>query len=300
MLVTIGLVVRNCEATVKDTIESIAHQDFPHELIEVVIIDDGCKDRTVPIAIDGLSRTKMSFKVFQTGGSGLGEARQIAVDNAKGKYVLWVDGDLTLARDHTRKQIEFMESHPDVGKARGKWMLPERTSLVSSIESMRLLDYESKHTDNKFRGSQLVGIGGSICRLEAIRQAGGFDPKIKGAGEDVDIAAKMLKSGWSLRFSEAKFYHKFEQTWKDLWQQYFWYGYGAHYVNHKHKGLLSVWARTPPAAFCSGLLQSFAAYRFTQCKASFLLPFQKAFKQTAWCLGFIKGHLRNYTDSSAN
>jgi len=45
-IATIGVCVRNCEATIKEVINSIINQDFPHELMEVIIVDDGSEDRT--------------------------------------------------------------------------------------------------------------------------------------------------------------------------------------------------------------------------------------------------------------
>lgn len=294
VLVTIGIVVKNCESTIKDTVESIVKQDFPPELTEVILVDDGCQDKTVPTAIDRFSKSKLGVRICRTISNGLGKARQMVVDNAKGKYIIWVDGDMTLSKDHVRRQVDFMKAHPNVAKTRGKWRWTRSNSLVASLESMKLLDYERRHTSPRLLGSMLVGIGGSICRLQALRQVGGFDTQIKGAGEDVDIAAKMLKAGWSLRFSDAEFYHGFKETWNELWNQYLWYGYGTHYVSHKHRGLIQIWTRIPPVAFFSGFSNSIAAYKSNHLKVSLLLPFQNVFKQAAWYLGFIKGHLENY------
>jgi len=293
--VTLGLCVKNSESTIRNTVEAIIRQDFPHKSMETTVVDDGCTDKTIPIIREIFSGTKIPMRVFVTGGKGLGAARQMVVDNARGRYIVWVDGDLTLSRDHVRRQVEFMERHPEVGKARGRWkQCAPPNSLVGSVESLALIGYEHRHANTKFAGSQLVGLGGSICRLQALRGVGGFDPEIKGAGEDVDIAARMLKTGWSLRFSEAEFCHRCKETWRELWNQSFWYGYGAHYVSHKHRVLTPVWTRTPPAAFFSWLLHSFVAYRASHRKASFFLPLQNVFKQIAWCAGFVRGHLKSY------
>ena len=37
--------------------------------------------------------------------------------------------------------------------------------------------------------------GANICRIEALRQVGGFEKNIKGAAEDVDIMARIRKKG---------------------------------------------------------------------------------------------------------
>jgi cellulose synthase/poly-beta-1,6-N-acetylglucosamine synthase-like glycosyltransferase len=41
--VTIGVCVRNCEDYIEDAIRSILDQDFPHELMEVIFVDDAAQ-----------------------------------------------------------------------------------------------------------------------------------------------------------------------------------------------------------------------------------------------------------------
>ncbi len=294
MLVTIGLVVRNCENTINDAVQSITAQDFPKNLTEVIAIDDRCTDETIPRIVKGLDKTGIQLRVFRTSGKGLGAARQLVVNHATGKYIVWVDGDMTLPKDHVRKQVEFMETNPEVGKARARWKSNEKQNLVSSLENVRLLNYESRHSKTSNPASKLVGIGGSICRVDALRQVGGFAVDIIGAGEDVDIAARLMKAGWKLEFTDAEFYHDFKTNWKDLWKQYVWYGYGSHYVGHKHKELFQTWSRTPPVAFAQGVSDSMSAYQVTHRRISFLLPIHNLFKQTAWCLGFLEAHMNGY------
>ncbi len=108
----------------------------------------------------------------------------------------------------------------------------------------------------------------------------------------------MKDIGWLLSMSNAEFYHRFRKTWKGLWDQYFWYGYGMHYVNHKHRGLFPFWKEIPFIALIEGVLRSFTAYKATRWKLSFLLPFSYVFKQTAWWLGVIKSHRDRYTHMS--
>lgn len=292
--VTLGLCVKNCAATIKKTIKSILNQDYPHELTEIIVVDDRSEDETLSILTESISIEKsLRVKVF-TGKNSLGKSRQIVVDNACGKYIVWVDGDITMERGHIQKQVEFMDQNPRVGKARGKWKPLYETSLPATFENMGLIDYESRHTRPNRTATMLVGIGGSICRLEALLQVGGFDENIAGAGEDIDVAARMLKAGWLLRFSDAEFFHKQKDTWKGLLKQSFWYGYGGHYVSHRHKDLVSIWTMTPPVAFVSGVLSSFAAYKSMYRKICFMLPIVRFIKQAVWSLGFIKSHFDRY------
>jgi len=294
LLVSIALCVKNSGATIRKAVRSVANQDMPHELLEAIAVDDGCSDNTILIMIEELKKTKVPLRILQTGGAGLGKARQMAMDNAKGKYIIWVDGDMELSKDYVRTQVEFMERNPKVAKARGKWMLLENGGLAAQLENMRASEHKPTQTTAKSDVSKLVGIGGSICRLNALRQVGGFDTNITGAGEDIDLAAKLMKAGWALDASGGEFFHKTKETWRDLWRQYLWYGYGSHFVNHKYNGFFPTWVKTPPAALYQGLTHANIAYKATHRKISFLLPFQYCFKNMAWLLGFVSAHLDRY------
>lgn len=290
--VTIGVCVKNCVGSIKDAIDSILGQDFPHELMEVIFVDDGSEDNTLSVIKDCVSRMDIQVKIHHQEWRGLGPARNVVVDNARGDYIVWVDGDMVLSRDFVRKHVEFMERNPAVGAAGGKYELQHEESLAATLEGISWTAVHSKHGGKPT--SKLPGTAGSIYRVEAIRQVGGFDNRITGAGEDVDAVYRMREAGWLFYLAtEAVFYASkgSKETWKGLWDQYFWHGYGLHYVLHKYRSIEKLYEMIPPAAFLSGLLRSFSAYKLMHRKVVFLLPLQYVFKMTAWCLGFAKGHV---------
>ena len=125
----------------------------------------------------------------------------------------------------------------------------------------------------------------------------GFDNQIKGAGEDIEVAYRIKNKGWLFYMTDALFSEACEETWKDLWDQYFWWGYGGHYLFHKDRRINPVYEMVPPAGLYAGLMRSFISYRITLRKVSFLLPIHGAFKRTAWFFGFIKSHLDRYGHS---
>jgi glycosyltransferase involved in cell wall biosynthesis len=298
-LVTIGVCARNCEDTIGEAVETISSQDFSHELMEVIFVDDGSEDGTLSTILDCVSRMDMQVRVHHQGWRGMGPTRNMVVDNAKGDYIVWVDADTILSRDYVRRQVGFMEKNPTVGIARGKCgnygdLRPhEDQSLVAFLE---FVAYAA--VDIKYGGKQtqkLLGTAGSTYRLKAIKQVGGFDDRITGAGEDMDVAYRIRENGWLIyRAIEGVFYTKQKETWKGLWSRYFWHGYGSHYVHHKQRGIGKLYDMVPLAAFLSGLLYALVAYRLTHRKKVFLLPLHFVFKITAWWMGFIKSHLNSY------
>lgn len=292
-MVTIGVCVRNCSSTIGRAIKSIITQDFPHELIEVILVDDGSEDDTLSVIRDFMPKMNMRVKIFHHKWRGLGPSRNVVVNNASGKYILWVDGDMIIPSDYVKKQVDFMEKNPTVAIAGGSYELSPTTSLIAFLDNIMYVVYRMRLGGKKSSGN-LPGTGGAIYRTEVIKKIGGFDENIRGSGEDVDIAYRVKTSGWTVVRDKAPFFGKCRETWKDLWGQYVWHGYGAHYIGHKHKNAISLPKMLPPVAFLKGIIYSITAYKVTRRKASFLLPFHGFFKHFAWLVGFTKSHLDKY------
>jgi glycosyltransferase involved in cell wall biosynthesis len=293
--VTIGVCVRNNASTIREAIESIIGQDYMHELMELIIVDGHSNDKTLPIIKDSLNNTDMKSRIFYEN-KGLGYARQIVVDNAEGTYIVWVDGDMVISKNHVRKQIEFMKRHSEVGIAKGKQALEPGKNLLATLETYsraagRMVDYASEKAKSKS-----MGTSGCIYRVKAIRQVGGFDKNITGYGEDFDAEYRIRKAGWLLCTTDVK-YHDYERNrilWKDLWRRYLKRGYDFQQIWHKKEKVINLYKMLPPAAFLAGLFNSFKIYSLTNRKIAFLLPIQHALKNTAWCIGFVQGSLDSY------
>ena len=293
--VTIGVCVRNNAITIREAIESIMGQDFPHELLELIVVDGHSEDKTLPVIKESLENSVIKSKIFKEN-EGLGYARQIVVDNAEGRYIVRVDGDMIISRDYVRKLFEFMERHPKVGIAKGRQALESGGNLLATLEAHsrvagKLVDYSSKKAFTK-----VLGTSGSIYRIEAIRQAGGFDENLRGYCEDWDAEIRVRAVGWSLSTTNARFldYERYRLTWRNLWRRYWLRGYYTHYFLHKNRGLIKHYKMFPPAAFIAGLLDASKLFRLTNRKAIFLLPFQYVFKITAWYSGFLRSHRSCY------
>jgi glycosyltransferase involved in cell wall biosynthesis len=297
-VVTVGLCVKNAQATIKDAIESIANQDYPHDNLKIIIADGYSNDKTLAIAKDYLDLASLEHKIFLEN-QGLGGARQLVVDNAEGKYIVWVDGDMDFPRDFIRKQVEFMEQNPKVGIAKGKYELISGANLLSTLEiysraADKMVDYSQERARSK-----ALGTSGCIYRLKAIRQVGGFDQTIKGYGEDWDAEYRIRMSGWMLCTIQVQYrdYERFGVTWRELWAKYVRRGYDLHDVFKKHAGVVRLYAMLPFVALVTGLFKARFLYKLKRQSFVFLLPLQQAFKMIAWWLGYIQKYLNWRTQS---
>jgi len=282
--VTIGVCVKNSENSITDAINSIIDQDFPHELMEAIFVDDGSTDKTLPIIESYVPKIGMQVKMFHHEWKGLGYSRNIVVNNANSEYIIWVDGDMSLSKDFVRKQVEFMDRNPDVGIGKGKYGINHTTSLVAYLQNIEAI-VEFLNCEQK-TVSKPLGTGGSIYRVEAIRKVGGFNENIKGVGEDMDAEYRIRTTGWLLQTTTADFYENRRNNWKDLWNEYFWHGSGGRIIFNKVSPHSMLYKMFPPTTILTVISRSCNAYKLTHKKVVFLLPLQWIFKRIAWCLGF--------------
>ena len=283
---TVGVCVKDSEKTIKECIDSIVNQKYPQELSQIIIVDGCSKDKTLPIVVSSTSKADILVEIYSDEGRGLGAARQIIVDHANGKYLIFVDADVKLFDDFVKKHVKFMEENPDVGIAFGKPMHQEARArnLVSTV--LDLFGYAT---------GGFIGTDATIFRTRALTQVGGFDTNIRGAAEDIDLITRIQAKGWLSSTNEnARFFHEWKNDLRGFWNEQSWFGYGDHYIHHKHRNIDPAWHKLPVGVFVYGLRMARKAYGLTHREISFLIPLQMVFGNIAWWSGFIKGHIDGY------
>lgn len=281
--VTIGVCVKDSEKTIKEAIDSIINQQYPAELIQLVVVDGCSKDKTMSIVANTTAKAKVKVELYSDEGRGLGVARQIVVNQANGKYIIFVDADVKLFDDFVKMHVKFMEENPNVGVGLGKPMLFQGGTLVLSVWNLYVY------------ATCACGTDATIFRPEALRRVGGFDPNIKGAGEDSDLLNRIQTGGFLVSHNEqARWLHKSRENLRDFLAERSWFGYGAHYRSHKTNRLSYTWRDNSIGAFRYGLKWAFIAYRLTHKKISFLIPTQMVLSDISWWFGFYKGHMDGY------
>lgn len=89
-LVSVIVAVYNIEQYLDRCIESIIRQKY--EFLDIILVDDGSKDKC-PEICDEWRKRDSRIQVIHQENRGLSAARNTGIDNAKGRYVVFVDGD---------------------------------------------------------------------------------------------------------------------------------------------------------------------------------------------------------------
>jgi glycosyltransferase involved in cell wall biosynthesis len=98
-LISIIVPCYNNEAFVKEAIDSALHQTYPH--VEIIVIDDGSKDRSVDILRSFGDKIQWESGLNQ----GAPTARNRGIALARGKYIKFLDADDILLPDCIERQL---------------------------------------------------------------------------------------------------------------------------------------------------------------------------------------------------
>lgn len=89
-LISIIVPIYNVEKYLPKCVESIAHQTYRN--LEIILVDDGSPDRCGEMC-DQYAVKDSRIKVIHKQNGGLSDARNVAIDVAKGEYITFVDSD---------------------------------------------------------------------------------------------------------------------------------------------------------------------------------------------------------------
>src|SRR6266511_2893621 len=205
---------RNGARTLHNCFEGLSWVEYPN--YEVIVVDDGSTDGTGAIA------REYGFRVIRADGVGLGAARNIGLEAAKGEIVAYLD-DEAYPDPHwlTYLAAAFLTtSHAGIG---GPNIPPPGNGFVADSVAnspggpvhVLLSDAEAEHIP----GCNLA------FRKGALQAIGGFDPRFRVAGDDVDVCWRLREEGSTLGFSPAAVvWHHRRNSIRAYWKQQRGYG----------------------------------------------------------------------------
>ena len=100
ILLTVVITVYNEEKYISDCIESVINQTYTN--LDIVIVDDGSSDNS-PKICDDYSEKDTRIRVIHKPNGGSVSSRKTGIQEAKGEYITYIDGDDWLELDHYEK-----------------------------------------------------------------------------------------------------------------------------------------------------------------------------------------------------
>lgn len=195
-LVSVIMPAYNNENYIEGAVNSLLKQNYQNW--ELIVVNDCSSDKTGEV-IDLLAKKDKRIRAFhnpknikQT------RTRNFAISKAKGKYVTLLDSDDEREPTSLQKQVEFLESNPDivaVGTA-AQWCDEHMNRLNDRLYP--LTDDEIRRTFFRYSPFCLASL---MVRAKAL-DAPAYNPNVEPA-EDIDLAMRLGMKGKLANLPEA-------------------------------------------------------------------------------------------------
>lgn len=248
MLVSVCVVAYNEEKFISNLLNDIKKQDYPHDKIEVLLIDSMSEDQTESIMKEfaqasdfrGVQLLK-NYKKKQASGW------NVAISNFKGDVMIRVDAHASIPENFVRKNVEILENgemvsggpRPNVIEGSTAWketlLLAEQSMFGSSMASYRR-SKEKKYVNSLFHGAY---------RREVLEKVGGFDERL-GRTEDNEFHYRIRKAGYKICYSpEIISYQYARNSLKGMMKQKYGNGYWVALTLKACPGCLAIYHFVP-------------------------------------------------------
>ncbi|MGE5618491.1 MAG: glycosyltransferase [Sphingomonadaceae bacterium] len=252
--ITVVVPVRNAERTMDKTLSYLTDLDYPADRLELILADGGSSDATVEI-IRRWQEAHPHIKLVEVPNcQSPGHARNAALREATGEFILFTDGDCAPNPDWARRILEPFFADERIGGVGGE-VLTLRTDPNNDTEAyceqvgflsvagrcgvhasgyLPGLKEKAAHEVNGGDHSPFFATANAAFRRDAIQAIGGqfWDEP---TGEDVDFSLRVLQAGYRLYFAkEAVVKHMHRVSLVSYLRQWYGYGFGHPLLVQKH------------------------------------------------------------------
>ena len=251
-LITIIVPVRNEEKTIEKCLQSLKSLDYPN--YEIIVVNDGSTDGTEKIL-----KKFDTIVVLNTEGVGPSMARNLAIENAKGEYLAFTDGDCLIDKDWLNQLLAYFKDTNIMGVG-GNQLCPEdETPFGKDVHDF--LNLIAFSTDYLKSGKEVMNIRHNptcnmMYRRAAFQQMGGIQKDLWPC-EDLEFDCRLTRSGYTLIYNpRAVVYHYRPKNLKKFGQMHFRYG-RAHVKLVRRYGFMEKIHYIPPIILSLLILESF-------------------------------------------
>jgi mycofactocin system glycosyltransferase len=232
--VSIVIPVKDRAEELQRCLTSIARIDYPQELLQVIVVDDGSSDLSPKVA------RQCGALVVPSGGTGRGPAaaRNVGARAATGELLAFIDSDCTAS---TGWLAELLPVFNDPGMAAVGGQVDgmctasavDRYEAVMSSLSLGSRERSGNAGDDTF----YLPSCNLLVRRTLFLGVGGFDDEMH-VGEDVDLTWRLRDNGWTISYLPVgRVYHEHRSNLRSFMSRRFDYGTseGLLQILHPHR-----------------------------------------------------------------
>lgn len=150
---------------------------------ELLIIDDASTDSTLDLLKEYSNKFSFFRYIISPQNNGISKTRNLLVNNAEGKYIIFIDSDVIISENLIKNHLEILKNNPNV-ICQSQLII---TDDLKKIKSANLLTDKSR----AFFDTANLSI-----EKNKIIEAGYFDESFSGYGwEDLELGLRLKANG---------------------------------------------------------------------------------------------------------
>jgi len=180
----------NCAGYLRETLASVLAQDPGPDQMQIEVVDDCSTDNPQAI-VDELAPTRVSFHQ-QAENRGHTHNFNTCIERSRGRLIHLLHGDDTVRDGFYRTLAQPFHDHPDLGAAFCRHVYVDEAGRETTVA--RLHEPTSGvFPDAAYRLAAGVGIQppAVVVRRSTYEHVGGFDPRLRVAGEDLEMRVRI-------------------------------------------------------------------------------------------------------------
>ena len=229
MKVSVCIIAYNEEKTLKSLFSDIVHQDYPHEKMEIILVDSMSTDHTKKI-MEEFSNQQNGFervKVLSNPKKNQAAGWNVAIRNSIGDIIIRIDAHTKIPKEFVKKNVNCISSgedvsggpRPNIAEDNNIWkqtlLLAEKSMFGSSIATYRRSHHKT-YVKSVFHGAY---------RREVFEKVGLFNENL-GRTEDNEMHYRITKAGYRICYTpDIVSYQHTRNTWHGMIKQKYGNGY---------------------------------------------------------------------------
>ncbi|MGV3773412.1 MAG: glycosyltransferase [Verrucomicrobiales bacterium] len=225
-MVSVVVCCYNAETTLDECLRSLSDLKYPN--YEVIVVDDGSKDRTYQIML------QHDVRRIKVPNGGLSRARNLGIEAAKGEVIAFMDSDAYADPDWLFYMVSALEEH-DAHAVGGPNLSPPQDGFTAQCIDESPGNPTCVLVDNE-RAEHIPGCNMAF-RKEAFSLVGLFDAQHRAAGDDVDLCWRLLVADKRIVYHPAAVvWHHRRPTVRTYLRQQKGYGYAEAHLQRRYPG----------------------------------------------------------------
>jgi cellulose synthase/poly-beta-1,6-N-acetylglucosamine synthase-like glycosyltransferase len=225
-----------------DLFRSLSSLDYPADLFEIILVDDGSKEDHMLEALNKVdNKARIGVQIVRSKRNyGVSAARNMGAQFSRGDILAFADSDCVVEVSWLRNIADLFTRFIEISAASGPCLPSQSNRLIGKCE-MHIIEasFEKKVWADGYKKSGTVARGGNFAiRREVFFSLGGFNESLR-TKEDHEFAQRIINSGGKIYFSNSILvYHKYREKLKDILLQSFYHANGDGMIAFKYPNLV--------------------------------------------------------------